>query len=98
MAEVNSRCSVKTKVFNLNMLSFLANRSINHRFDDYKNLTKQLFDTSKDLYKKDLTAHYGCVNAIEFSSDGNLLFSGLYCFILFLLITHTFSSRRNFLK
>lgn len=96
MAEVNSRCSLRPKVFDLNMLNFLANRSINHRYDDYKNLTKQLFDTAKDLYKKDLTAHYGCVNAIEFSSDGNLLFSGLYCFILFLLITHTFLCR-NFL-
>ncbi|KAH8030248.1 hypothetical protein HPB51_006680 [Rhipicephalus microplus] len=29
-----------------------------------------------DLYRKDLYAHYGCVNAIEFSNDGEWLVSG----------------------
>ncbi|KAL1430823.1 hypothetical protein MTO96_014688 [Rhipicephalus appendiculatus] len=29
-----------------------------------------------DLYRKDLYAHYGCVNAIEFSNDGDWLVSG----------------------
>ncbi|XP_053641546.1 DDB1- and CUL4-associated factor 5 isoform X3 [Cherax quadricarinatus] len=33
-------------------------------------------DTSKNLYRKDLYAHYGCVNAIEFSKEGDLLVSG----------------------
>ncbi|XP_045605789.1 dentin sialophosphoprotein isoform X2 [Procambarus clarkii] len=33
-------------------------------------------DTSKNLYRKDLYAHYGCVNAIEFSREGDLLVSG----------------------
>ena len=36
-------------------------------------------DTCEDsysLYKKDLFAHYGCVNAIEFSNDGSLFVSG----------------------
>ncbi|KAH7933891.1 hypothetical protein HPB49_018941 [Dermacentor silvarum] len=29
-----------------------------------------------DLFRKDLYAHYGCVNAIEFSNDGDWLVSG----------------------
>ncbi|XP_042203243.1 DDB1- and CUL4-associated factor 5-like isoform X2 [Homarus americanus] len=33
-------------------------------------------DASKNLYRKDLYAHYGCVNAIEFSREGDLLVSG----------------------
>lgn len=31
---------------------------------------------SKGLYSKDLYAHYGCVNAVEFSNDGEWLVSG----------------------
>ncbi|KAG5672715.1 hypothetical protein PVAND_002817 [Polypedilum vanderplanki] len=31
---------------------------------------------SKNLFKRDLVSHYGCVNAIEFSHDGNYLISG----------------------
>ena len=30
----------------------------------------------KSLYKKDLLAHFGCVNAVEFSDDGDLMVSG----------------------
>ncbi|ROT81775.1 WD repeat-containing protein 22 [Penaeus vannamei] len=33
-------------------------------------------DSSRNLYRKDLYAHYGCVNAIEFSKEGDLLVSG----------------------
>ncbi|MPC76484.1 DDB1- and CUL4-associated factor 5 [Portunus trituberculatus] len=33
-------------------------------------------NASKNLYSKDLYAHYGCVNAIEFSNEGDLLVSG----------------------
>ncbi|BFZ06789.1 hypothetical protein BsWGS_09828 [Bradybaena similaris] len=31
---------------------------------------------SQSLYKRDLRGHFGCVNAIEFSSDGDLIASG----------------------
>lgn len=34
------------------------------------------FEFGKSLYSKDLFAHYGCVNAIEFSNDGEWLVSG----------------------
>ncbi|KFM76065.1 DDB1- and CUL4-associated factor 5, partial [Stegodyphus mimosarum] len=45
--------------------SWGALRMINYRFK-----------FSKNLYSKDLYAHYGCVNAIEFSNDGEWLVSG----------------------
>ena len=31
---------------------------------------------SHSLYKRDLLAHYGCVNAVEFSDDGTIFISG----------------------
>ncbi|CAN7994818.1 unnamed protein product, partial [Ixodes hexagonus] len=34
------------------------------------------FGSASDLYRKDLYAHFGCVNAIEFSADGDWLVSG----------------------
>ncbi|KAG6455443.1 hypothetical protein O3G_MSEX009224 [Manduca sexta] len=33
-------------------------------------------NAAKNLYRKDLVCHFGCVNAIEFSSNGELLVSG----------------------
>ncbi|XP_076063729.1 uncharacterized protein LOC143038430 [Oratosquilla oratoria] len=38
-------------------------------------LTRRM-DVARNLYRKDLYAHYGCVNAIEFSKEGELLVSG----------------------
>lgn len=44
------------------------------------NLKAQLFnkrlDAAKNLYRRDLVCHFGCVNAIEFSGNGELLVSG----------------------
>ncbi|XP_076318267.1 DDB1- and CUL4-associated factor 5-like [Tachypleus tridentatus] len=37
---------------------------------------RQRFATASNLYTRDLFAHYGCVNAIEFSHDGEWLASG----------------------
>lgn len=42
------------------------------------NLYRQRFQLAKNLYKTDLRAHYGCVNAIEFSKGGSYLASGKY--------------------
>lgn len=35
-----------------------------------------LSHSNGELFRKNLYAHYGCVNAIEFSEDGSLLASG----------------------
>lgn len=40
------------------------------------NLFKDRLSISKNLYKRDLIAHFGCVNAIEFSKNGDWLISG----------------------
>ncbi|KAB7506480.1 DDB1- and CUL4-associated factor 5 [Armadillidium nasatum] len=38
-------------------------------------LSKRL-DSAHNLYRRDLFSHYGCVNALEFSQEGNFLVSG----------------------
>lgn len=43
-------------------------------------LFKNRLSIAKNLYKKDLVSHFGCVNAIEFSLEGNYLTSGWYIF------------------
>lgn len=44
------------------------------------NIKTELFvrrlNAAKNLYRKDLVCHFGCVNAIEFSCNGELLISG----------------------
>lgn len=34
------------------------------------------YEIATSLYRKDLYSHFGCVNAIEFSNDGQWLMSG----------------------
>lgn len=48
----------------------------------------QRLNASKNLYSKDLYAHYGCVNAIEFSNEGDLLVSGKYIFPLAIIVLY----------
>lgn len=45
-------------------------------FNFQTRLFKNRLGIARNLYKKDLVNHYGCVNAIEFSEDGNWLVSG----------------------
>lgn len=35
-------------------------------------------DKSYSLFKKDMLAHFGCVNAVEFSNDGTIFVSGKF--------------------
>lgn len=45
--------------------------------DDVKeNMFSDWYERSQSLYRKDLLAHYGCVNAVEFSEDGSIFVSG----------------------
>ncbi|CAG2165823.1 unnamed protein product [Oppiella nova] len=39
-------------------------------------LVRSRFESAEDLYHKDLYSHYGCVNAIEFSDNGQYMVSG----------------------
>ncbi|CAH0690263.1 unnamed protein product [Spodoptera exigua] len=49
-------------------------------YGDIRNIKSNFFNkrlaVAKNLYRRDLVCHFGCVNAIEFSSNGELLVSG----------------------
>lgn len=81
-----------------NPIGHLLNRQIgNNIYYFRRNLFRERLASARNLYRKNLVAHYGCVNAIEFSSSGDLLVSGelsiyLIQFISFssaMAITHT---------
>ncbi|CAL8111329.1 unnamed protein product [Orchesella dallaii] len=57
-------------------LKYLLHRSTFDHGPYYRNIVDWQFEKTKTLHRKNLVAHFGCVNAIEFSKDGNLLVSG----------------------
>ncbi|XP_033360392.1 DDB1- and CUL4-associated factor 5 [Bombus vosnesenskii] len=61
---------------NYNPLSYFVARQIDDKVDYCKRLVNARFESSENLFRKDLLSHYGCVNAIEFSNQGDLLVSG----------------------
>lgn len=65
-------------VVGANPIVHLSNREIGNNVLHFRqNLFRERLANAKNLYRKDLIAHYGCVNAIEFSSVGDLLISGI---------------------
>ncbi|CAK1550467.1 unnamed protein product [Leptosia nina] len=68
--------------FGLNManiacpLPYIAKREYGLLPDIKSQLFHQRLIAAKNLYRRDLVCHFGCVNAIEFSSNGELLVSG----------------------
>uniref|UniRef100_A0A8D8YJK2 DDB1- and CUL4-associated factor 5 n=1 Tax=Cacopsylla melanoneura TaxID=428564 RepID=A0A8D8YJK2_9HEMI len=65
---------VKTFVNSVNFLyqrDYFPREAISQRTCLYKRL-----QTNKTYHQKDLVAHFGCVNAIDFSNDGKLMTSG----------------------
>ncbi|XP_043271607.1 DDB1- and CUL4-associated factor 5 isoform X2 [Venturia canescens] len=59
-----------------NPLDCFLRRQIDDRTNHCKRLVSARIDDSENLFRKDLLSHYGCVNAIEFSPQGDLLISG----------------------
>lgn len=60
-----------------NPLAHLIGRQIGDNVNNFRrNLFKERLNIAKNLYRKDLVSHFGCVNAIEFSNEGELLISG----------------------
>ena len=51
-------------------------RAENVGFASHQFLMKKRLEDATSLYRRDLKAHYGCVNAIEFSNDGLNIVSG----------------------
>ena len=61
-----------------NPMSYVFNRQINDKIDHRERLVKARLENSENLFRKNLLSHYGCVNAIEFSNQGDLLVSGKF--------------------
>lgn len=58
------------------VLEYACQRQYDPNPSVWNRLVRDRFSSATDLYRKDLFAHYGCVNAIEFSLDGDWLVSG----------------------
>lgn len=62
----------------INLIHYLRNEALKH--DQWSsNRSKYLqhrFDSNKNLYCQDAKGHSGCVNALDFTSDGIFLASG----------------------
>lgn len=60
-----------------NPIVHLLNRQIGNNINYFRrNLFRERLASVRNLYRKNLVSHFGCVNAIEFSSAGDLLISG----------------------
>jgi len=72
----------------LNVLNREYNENLCHKYNF--DLLRARYSFANDLYRKDLYSHYGCVNAIEFSDNGQWLVSGIpkhyYLFLLVYLL------------
>ncbi|KPI92221.1 DDB1- and CUL4-associated factor 5 [Papilio xuthus] len=59
-----------------NPLPYITKREYGLITDVQSQLFSKRLNAAKNLYRRDLVCHFGCVNAIEFSSNGELLVSG----------------------
>lgn len=75
--------------FDLNMankaspLPYLTKREIGALPGLKSQFFNKRLNAAKNLYRRDLVCHFGCVNAIEFSSNGELLVSGTFNILLY---------------
>lgn len=67
----------RAKLKDSNAVSHLVGRQFGNNVHNFRaNLFRERLAVAKNLYRTNLVAHFGCVNAIEFSNDGDLLVSG----------------------
>ena len=59
----------------MNPIHSVYNREYSGKFFKEKWITQRLL-YARNLYSRELLAHFGCVNAIEFSANGSYLVSG----------------------
>ncbi|XP_057656981.1 DDB1- and CUL4-associated factor 5 [Diorhabda carinulata] len=60
----------------INPVNYIIERQYKDNIFIKNKLVSARLSKARNLYRKDLLAHYGCVNAIEFSVDGEYLVSG----------------------
>ncbi|XP_058809986.1 DDB1- and CUL4-associated factor 5 [Phymastichus coffea] len=68
--------SVKLQTNPCNPINYIINRQTDSKVNYCHKLIDARFFNAQNLFRKDLYAHYGCINAIEFSKEGDLLVSG----------------------
>jgi hypothetical protein len=60
-----------------NLLQIINHRASSNTQQSFRgSLFRNRLENAKNLYKKDLLSHFGCVNAIEFDQKGEFLISG----------------------
>lgn len=60
-----------------NSVGHVISRQMGRNIHNFrKTIFRERLNVAKTLYKKDLISHFGCVNAIEFSEEGEWLISG----------------------
>lgn len=70
---------VQPKIEGANPIVHLISRQVGNNIDNFRrNLFRERLANARNLFRKNLVSHYGCVNAIEFSSKGDLLTSGKF--------------------
>lgn len=73
-------CSMQVDGANA-IVQLLMQRQIgNNIYNFRRKLFRERLASARNLYCKNLVSHYGCVNAIEFSTLGDLLISGKFSF------------------
>lgn len=71
----------RSKLVTSNPIGYLFNREYSDSPYTIKQALSSRLNTAKSLHTKNLLAHFGCVNAIEFSNGGELLASGTLSYI-----------------
>lgn len=73
-----------TRIGGANPISHIMSRQIGDNIVSFRqNLFRERLANSQNLYRMNMIAHYGCVNAIEFSKNGDLLTSGKFLLFSF---------------
>lgn len=68
-----------TRIGVANPISHIMSRQIGDNIVSFRqNLFRERLTNAQNLYRMNMIAHYGCVNAIEFSKNGELLTSGKF--------------------
>ena len=62
--------------YNGNPIHYLYSRQVYGKPTHQEKVNNERINSAKSLYHTDLYSHYGCVNALEFSPNGDFLFSG----------------------
>ena len=57
-------------MLNTNSINVLQRRTLGFRPQEAHSFINTRFEKANSLFCKDLKGHFGCVNAIEFSSNG----------------------------